>query len=707
MLSSCPVNVDRRGWPQGGRFIRALAPIVGLVLVAVVLYNATTVDRVPPSFQVKLSAIQPGGNLAQTLTSIDVVFTEEVQRNTAQRAFSMQAVDPAGALVSGSFHWQGLTMIFTPSEKLPLDTTFKVHLASGIEDLAGNAQQKSQDLSFTTVGAPIVSSTVPAENAAAVAVDSVIQITFDRNMDTQKVIDGLSVTPEVSYSASWNGPTLNIKPTHSLNYDTVYTVRIGDPAVDTDGTRLALYQMSFTTVNIGLVVSDLIPASSVAGVSVASPIAVIFDGPIDTSSIEGAISLTPPVSGAISVTTLPSDQAPSAAPTPSASPSAEQTTGNVLLFTPASPLAAHTTYTVTLGSGVRRTDGEAATGRTWEFTTGEPPVSGQNQIVFLSGRTGVPNVWIMNPDGSNQRQLTSELVPVTGFDVSGDGSTIAFTAGGIVKRMSMNGGGVQVMTQDGNYEYAPTFTPDGTGLLVARRDASGADQGYWLLPLVSGADARQLTTDGAAPIGSDVLVGDGLAGVPGEPAWASRTAFSSDGKSMLLVRGGDNRVELVDITQTKVPIIEQTSEGQQLIGNSRPVWDAMDNAFYLVASADNGTTWSCYRIGLDGAVSEVGPSAADMAVDAQGHVAEILETAKGSFHLAYSANASTQPSNSLTTQATWSDSSPSFSPDGSHIVFSRVVAQNPKVSAGIWIVGSDGNGLINLSLDGSYPRWLP
>ena len=46
----------------------------------------------------------------------------------------------------------------------------------------------------------------------------------------------------------------------------------------------------------------------------------------------------------------------------------------------------------------------------------------------------------MNPDGSNQREVTSELVPVTAFDVSGDGATIAYSAGGIVKRMSVTGG---------------------------------------------------------------------------------------------------------------------------------------------------------------------------------------------------------------------------------------------------------------------------
>ena len=67
-----------------------------------------------------------------------------------------------------------------------------------------------------------------------------------------------------------------------MQYGTKYTLTIGDPAVDTDGTRLLQdYVTTFTTVSIGLRATALIPASKVAGVSIHSQIAVIFDGPLD------------------------------------------------------------------------------------------------------------------------------------------------------------------------------------------------------------------------------------------------------------------------------------------------------------------------------------------------------------------------------------------------------------------------------------------
>ena len=703
MLSSCPVEVqDRLGWLSSGRFIRALAPIAGLALVAVVLYNATAVDRVPPTYQVKLSSILPGTDLAQTLTSIDIVFSEQVRHSTAEAAFSISphvAVSP---------HWQGLTLILTPAARLPLSTLFKVHIGPGIQDIAGNSQGKTQDLSFTTVGQPIVQSVVPAQKAALIAVDTTIQVTFDRQMDNEKTLAAVAIVPDAPFTATWNGPTLSIVPKNSLSFATTYTVKI-DGAVDTDGIELSPYETTFTTVGMGLRATGLIPAANVAGISVRSPIAVIMDGPIDPSSIADAIHLTPPVSGQTEVMTLPDDRQPSTPATASPSQLAASpvaVTNNVLVFTPDSPLAAHTTYTASMGSDIRRTDGEAATAESWTFTTGEPSTNALNQIVYLSDLGGVANVWLMNPDGSNQHQVTAELVPVSGFDVSGDGSAIAFAAGGVVKRTSIDGSNVHVLTAAGAFDYSPQFTPDGTAIVVGRRDAAGVDQGYWRIPVVSGADPKQVSPDGAPGLGSVALRGDELTGSSGVPSWAPRAAFSADGNTMLLVRGADNAVELVDMTGANPPQV------LALTGNSRPIWDPQDNAFYVVASADQGATWSCYQVTTSGATTLIGPAAGDLTVSGGGSVAFAVRDADGSTHLVYAATGGSATSTVLTSDPAWGDGSPSFSPDGSLIVFGRFAPQSPSaaasvVSGGIWVVRTDGSGLTQLATNGAYPIWLP
>jgi Bacterial Ig-like domain/WD40-like Beta Propeller Repeat len=689
VLSSCPVDLPRRlGWLRSGRVLRLLSALVAVAVLAVVLYNAVLVDRIPPTYTIAVSSTT-GGNLTLTLTSVDVVFSEDVRPDTAQNAFS---ITPH---VDGTFHWQGLKMIFTPSAKLPLSTEFHVHMAPGVQDLAGNAQSGTGDLNFTTVGQPRVASIAPAIGADAVPVDTSIQITFDRLMDTKNVLKGLTIEPDIAYEASWNGDVLTLNPTRALQYGTTYTVKIGDPAVDTDGTKLPPYVTNFTTVGMGLKVTALVPAPNVAGVSIRSQIAVMFDSPIDPTSIAGAITLTPPVAGSTAVVSLPDDRSPSvnATATPAAS------TGDVLVFTPDGPLAAHTTYAVTMSSTVRRTDGQVASAQNWSFTTGEPQANALNQIAFMSDRGGVDNVWLMNPDGSNQREVTSELVPVSGYDISGDGATIAYAAGGVVKKMSLSGDNLTTLTPSGDFEYAPTITPDGTGLVVGRRDATGADLGYWRYPLISGADTKQVAPDGAPGLGSVTLGSDGLTGQPGMSSWAPRSAFTSDGTTMLVVRGSDNGVELVDMTGATKPIL------LDLQASSRPVWVQSENAFYLAASNDKGATWGCWQVTSAGLVNKVGAGVGDIATNGKG-LALLVKGSDGLDHLV----SWTLPGGSQTpllNDSRFGEAAPSFSPDGSVVVFGRVGSQSPAVSAGIWIVNTDGSALTNLSTDGAFPRWLP
>jgi Bacterial Ig-like domain/WD40-like Beta Propeller Repeat len=667
--------------------------MAALAVLSAILYNAVLVDRIPPTYQIKVSNVSSSG-LAMTLTSVDVEFSKPVKKETAEAAFS---ITPA---VDHTFFWQGSKLIVTPSAKLPLSTKFHVHMASGIQDLAGNAQGGTGDIDFTTVGPPAVVSAFPAKGAQSVGVDDSIVITFDRYMDITKVLGALILQPDITYQASWMGPVLTINPTKSMEYGTSYTVSIGDTAVDTDGTRLAPYELTFKTASVGLRSKGVVPAPNVAGVNIHSQIAVTFDGPIDPSTISGAFKITPPVSGSTKAVSPVQDRAsvPSlATPVPTVAGS------TVLVFTPDNALTPHTTYAITLGSSVRRTDGQVASGQTWTFTTGEAPSNALNQIAFISHRSGVDNVWLMNPDGTNQREVTYELVPVTGYDISGDGMTIAYSAAGIVKKMSLTGENLTTLTPGGDLEYGPTITPDGTGLVVARRDISGTDHGYWRYPLVSGADTKQLAPDGAPDSGSAALGTEGSNGHRGMSQWAPRTAISADGTLMLTVRGADDMVELIDTTGVNKPIT------LSLQGMSRPVWVQTDNAFYLTASMDKGATWSLTRVATTGVATSVGPAVGDIATTGRtgrGSLAWIIQGTDGSYHVAYSALPGGSPT-LLTDETSYNESMPSFSPDGSAVVFARADSDPEAAPAGIWRANTDGTGLTNLSTDGSYPNWVP
>jgi hypothetical protein len=691
VLSSCPVELPRGlGWLRSGRALRLASALVGIAVLGVVLYNATAVDRVPPTYAIQLSSTVAGSGLALVRTSVKVAFSEDVNTDVAQNAFSITPT------VAGSFHWQGSTLIFTPSNKLPLSSTFHIHMAPGVMDKSGNVQSGSADVTFTTVGPPVVKSVAPDVNAPGVPISTTIVITFDRYMDPQKTLQGLALEPAAPYSATWQGAVLTLTPTKPLEYDTVYTIKLGAPAVDTDGSELTAYVTNFKTVGIGLRALALYPTPNVyGGVSVQSKVAVVFDGPVDVNSIANSIQLAPPVNGSISVVSLPDDSHAQGQATPTPSGSGN----NVLVFTPSGPLAAHTSYTVTLSSGIRRIGGQAAASQTWTFTTGEPSTSALGQIAFLSDRSGVNNVWLMNSDGTDQRQVTSELVPVTGFDISGDGTTVAYAAAGAVKIMGI-GGDIRYTTAAGRFEYAPAFTNDGTGLIVGRRDASGTDLGYWRIPVVSGSDQSQLLPDGAPLLGSVELGGNGLTGSAGLPSWASRAAFSADDTWMLIVRGSDNAVEIVDLTGAHKPV------KVNVIASGRPVWVASQDSFYLAGSDDKGASWAYWRVSTAGVAVRAGPSVVDIAADGNGNLVLLVEGLDGSDHLEFRP-ASSGAEVPLTTGPGLSDRSPSFSPDGKVIVFGRVNSHDLTKSEGIWVVKPDGTGLAQLSPDGAYTRWLP
>jgi Tol biopolymer transport system component len=108
-------------------------------------------------------------------------------------------------------------------------------------------------------------------------------------------------------------------------------------------------------------------------------------------------------------------------------------------------------------------------------------------------------------------------------------------------------------------------------------------------------------------------------------------------------------------------------------------------------------------------MTNVGPAVSDIATTERtgvGALAWIIEGTDGSNHLAYSALPGGSPT-LLTDESTYDESTPSFSPDGSAVVFARSASGSGGTSQGIWRVSTDGTGLTNLSTDGSYPTWIP
>jgi hypothetical protein len=681
------------------RVFSTVTVALALITLGAVLYSATLVDRRPPAVtSIRLSATAGDDPVVgQAVTAVDIRFSEPVRTATVESRF---LIVPS---VAGALSWHGQTaMIFTPSDRLPPDTEFTISLAPGFEDLAGNAADVGIEAwAFRTIGPPRIAAAVPEDGATGVPIDTLLTLRFDRLMDTEAVERAVHVEPAVGMRYAWSGQDLSLQFDAPLRFGTTYTVSVGRAAADTSGSPMsAQYVTRFTTVPAGLRVEGLVPADGIAGISVRTPIAIVFDGPIDPASIAGSLEITPSIDGALTVAELPGDGEPRT--------QGEQGVGRVLLFTPSSPLAANTTYSLTLDPVIRRLDGEdVAEGRSWAFTTGQPTASGQNQIAFLSARSGIRNVWLMNPDGSNPRQLTSELAPVSGFDASGDGSRVTWAAAGFVRVMQIDGSDLRTLTGNDRFEYAPRFAPDGRSLLLGRRDASGEDLGYWLVPLpgVLDIDERRILDAGAPPIGSWLLGGDGIAATDGTSTWSPRAAFDPRGEQLLLVTA-DGDVRHVDLTvrgDQGAPAVTGTG----LVATAAPAWSGSLRAFVVVARQGTAAETLLWVVGDSGTARSLSAAAGSVAASPTGLVAFLVREPGGPAHLAVASASGALPARLLTSGRDLDDRWPAFGPGGETIVFGRLPAVGGERSTGIWLVDVASGQLARLSTDGSYPRWLP
>jgi hypothetical protein len=673
--------------------------LVAVVALGLVLYNATIVDRRPPSVTgITLSATEGSDPaVAQTVTAIDIEFSEPVRTGSVERRFKIDPFWP------GTISWQqGSRAIFTPSTKLPQATRFTVTIAPGFEDLAGNAATTGLDAwGFTTVGPPNVTAVQPADGSDRIAVDSGLTITFNRLMETEAVVSAIRIQPAAAFHPTWSGVTLTLGFDQPLLFGTTYTVTIDASAIDGAGNHLERpYTMRFTTVAATLGVLGTIPVNGVAGVSVRGPIALTFDGAIDPQSATNALQITPAVQGSVEVSSAPTDASPVGGPSPSATTGG----GSMLVFQPSAPLAPHTTYTVTLRSVVTPlgSPGQVAQGKSWSFTTGQPATSGQNQIAFLSARSGVRNVWLMNPDGSNPRQLTDELAPVAGFDVTGDGSRVVWSAGGAVKVMRIDGTGLDTLTAAGTLEYAPKFAPDGRSILVGRRDADGTDLGYWLVPL-GGGDPRQVLGAEAPPIGSSLLGGDGVSTGEGAPVWAPRAAFDP-GARRLAVTTGSGSVWFIDLV---TPSSAQAADDTGLVALDGPVWSQTANRFFVVGHKPTEPNDGLWSISLGGVTTRLTDADGSVAMAADGSIAFLVRDSLAATHVAVGRYSAPEAAHTVTNDVNLRDRWPAFSPDGQTVLFARVPVADDDVSAGIWTVEIGSGRLSALTTTGAFPRWLP
>lgn len=280
-----------------------------------------------------------------------------------------------------------------------------------------------------TVTVPSVVSTVPANGATGVAVNTPISATFSIAMKTATITTStFTVTAPsgaVAGAVTYSGSTATFTPTAVLAYATTYTGTITTGSESAGGTPLlANYVWTFTTVALPPAVTSSVPASAATGVPVGQVLSATFSLAMNPGTISATtFTVTGPGGTAVAGTVTYS--------------------GVTATFAPTAALAYGALYTATITTGATSLAGTPlAANYVWTFTTITPPPLVVS-TVSANGATGVPISQVLSATFNEAMSCATLTSPAATFVVTGPGlAAVAGTAsctGAVVTFTPSNG----------------------------------------------------------------------------------------------------------------------------------------------------------------------------------------------------------------------------------------------------------------------------
>ena len=263
--------------------------------------------------------------------------------------------------MAGTVNYTGTTATFTPAAVLANSTLFTATITTGAKDPAGASLAANFVWTFTTAAPPTVVSTVPANGATAVAVNTTISATFSVPMDATTIntttftLMGPGATA-VAGSVNYAGNTATFTPAAVLASSTLFTATITTGARDPAGAPLAAnFVWTFTTAPPPAVTAT-VPVRGATNVPLNQKIVATFNTPMNAVTITATGTFTVAVAGGGAA--VPGTVTYDAA-------------GNAAIFAPTAALAASTQFTATVSTAAQSAQGSAlADNYVWSFTTG-------------------------------------------------------------------------------------------------------------------------------------------------------------------------------------------------------------------------------------------------------------------------------------------------------------------------------------------------
>jgi hypothetical protein len=353
-----------------------------------------------------ISEVPAGGaTLVAVNTLVSATFSEPMNAATLT-ALTFTVKGPGATPVAGVVTYAGSTATFTPTVVLATSTLYTATITTGAKDPAGVALAVNFVWTFTTAPPPTVVSTVPANGATLVAINTVVSATFSEAMNAATItgatfkVTGPGATP-VAGTVTYTGTTATFTPTVVLANSTLFTATITTGAQDPTGAPLAAnFVWTFTTAPPPSVIST-VPVNGAPAVAVNTLVSATFNAPMNPATISGT---TFTVTG------------------PGATPVAGAVTysGSTATFTPTAILANSTLFTATITTGAKDPTGAPlAANFVWTFTTAPPP--SVISTVPLAGAINVAENTTVTATFSVPMDATT--ITTTTFTLAGPGAT--------------------------------------------------------------------------------------------------------------------------------------------------------------------------------------------------------------------------------------------------------------------------------------------
>lgn len=266
------------------------------------------------------------------------------------------------------------------------------------------------------------------------------------------------------------------------------------------------------------------------------------------------------------------------------------------------------------------------------------------RIVFVSDRTGSKEIWVMNWDGTDQRQLTNYHSISTFPSASPDGHIVAFTTWAVgfpaIQMFSLDSGRkLPFYNQRASMNAFVTFTPDSKKIIFSSTLAGGNAQLY--MSNVDGSGLHRLTSTG---------------GIEVEPKINPKT-----GADMVDVSGRGGPLPQIYHMNLDGTDVQRLSAGTGEATN--PSWSP--DGDHLAFAWTKGFEPGNYNI---------------FVMDVASQQVTQLTAAEGR------------------------NENPSFAPDGAHIVYASKRGRQSQ----IWVMNADGTGKHALTQAGSNekPVWV-